>query len=407
MDRRRFLAAIPALGALAAAARLPQFAWADVGDPQPIVAGAAAFGFDLYNRLREKPGNLFCSPFSIETALAMTGSGAAGDTQSEMSRVLHLALDKGEAVHSGFAALVKTLTSLEGKGAPELRIANALWGSANFTFKQEFLNTLKEYYGAGFQTVNFAEAEAARQKINGWVEEQTKDKIKELFPQGVLNEMTRLVLVNAIYFKGTWKTTFDKEATQDAPFYGATEVKVPLMHKTFRMQYAEGDDWQAVELPYRSSDLTMVVALPRKRDGLAGLEAKLNPQSWAKETSKLNPEMVALSLPRFKSESAFALKDTLSAMGMAAAFSPDRANFSRMSDEKQLFIQAVIHKAVVEVNEEGTEAAAATGVAVGARSAAPTREPKVVTCDHPFLYFIRDTKTGAILFMGRLTDPKA
>jgi serpin B len=300
------------------------------------------------------------------------------------------------------------LTSATGKNAPRLDIANAIWGHSGYKFKADFLKDLTSFYEAALQTVDFADAEAARKKINAWVATKTNDKIKDLFPEGVIDATTRMVLANAIYFKGTWSSTFDKDDTRDGTFFTPSEVKVPMMHQTHRFQYAESDDWQVVQLPYRGGNLAMIIVLPRAKDGLAALESKLSADWLDETTKKLASHKVQLSLPKFKSESAFSLKDTLVAMGMPDAFDRAKADFSRMTDEDRLCIQAVVHKAVVEVNEEGTEAAAATGVAVGLAAAAPQREdPKIMNCDHPFLHMIRDTRTGAILFMGRLLDPKA
>jgi serpin B len=405
MERREFLGS---LGALAALARFPQLAWAasPPADTSLVASGTTSLALNLYAKLREEKGNVFCSPFSIAAALAMTARGAANETLTQMSKTLHMRLAH-EQTHANFAALIKSLTTFDRKDAPRLDIANAIWAQADYKFKADFIKDMTTYYQAGLQTVDFGNAEAARKKINAWVEKQTRDKIKELFAPGIIDSTTRMVLANAIYFKGTWLEQFEKESTRDESFYTPSEIKVPMMHQNERFQYAEADDWQAVQMMYRGGSLVMLVMLPREREGLAALESKLSADMFKDVTGKLHGQKVRLSLPKFKSESAFKLKPTLEAMGMTDAFSADKADFSRMTEQDRLCIQAVVHKAIIEVNEEGTEAAAATGVGMALAAAPIADEPKIMNCDHPFLYFIRDTKTGTVLFMGRLTDPKA
>jgi len=267
------------------------------------------------------------------------------------------------------------------------------------------LTLTQKHYAAGFQQVDFHNPEAARQRINRWVEQQTKDKIKDLFQPGTIDANTRLVLANAIYFKGLWQNQFQPRATSDAPFTAAGKAApVPTMHQTARFGYAEGDTWQALEMRYRNCDLVIDVILPRAKDGLADLEAKLNPAWLGTTLQGVKPAEVVVSLPRFKATVGFDLTSTLASMGMAKAFSRG-ADFSRMTSGDPLMIGVVVHKAFVEVNEQGTEAAAATGVGMKL-AAAPVREqPKVFNADHPFLVVIRDTATGGVLFLGRIANP--
>jgi serpin B len=290
----------------------------------------------------------------------------------------------------------------------QLRIANRLWGQQGFQFLPAFLDVIRTNFGADLGVVDFKQAEAARKTINAWIAQQTDDKIQDLIAAGVLDEQTRLVLTNAIYFKARWTHEFGKTNTADAPFHtSASQQKgVPTMHQTHRLRYAAADDIQVLELPYsQSGSLSMVVLLPGKIDGLADLEKRLSADNLQKWSQDLKPRPVKVSLPKFKLASQFGLSDTLAAMGMTLAFSA-QADFSKMSSEQRLAISAVIHKAFVDVNEEGTEAAAATAVAMRAMALAPMlEEPVEFRADHPFVFFIRDNRTQSILFLGRLVKP--
>lgn len=367
-----------------------------------VVTGNTAFAFDLYSKLGAAAGNQFFSPYSVSAALAMTSCGAANATLEEMVRVLHLPADQAEA-QAGMAALTKQLLDAAASGGYELRIANALWGQSGFAFQREFLAQVKANYGAGFQTVDYRKPEAARQQINRWVEAQTKDKIKDLFQAGTIDADTRLVLANAIYFKGKWANEFKPSATYDAPFFSGTQsAKTPTMHQKSRFGYAEGDDWQLLEMRYKNCSLAMDVILPRAKDGLAELERKFNPAWLTEALGVIKSEEVNVSLPKFKTTIDYNLTDTLSSMGMARAFSRSEADFSRMSTAERLMIGVVVHKAFIDVTEEGTEAAAATGVEMTLAAAPVQKPPKVFNADHPFFFAIRDTATGSLLFSGRL-----
>lgn len=374
------------------------------GDVQELREGNTRFCIDLYQALRSGEGNLFFSPYSISTALGMTYAGARGETEKEMAAVLHLPPEQ-EVVHDDFSRLQEHLNAIQDKGNIQLSIANSLWAQKGYAFLDSFLDLTKTCYGAGVQFVDYAGAtEAARKAINTWVEDKTKDKIKELIKQGMLDPSTSLVLCNAIYFKGNWLSQFEKERTRDADFYlspGET-VKVPMMNQSTEVKYRRFDGFSAVELLYEGNDLSMVVLLPEQKDGLAAFEERLSNEEvgrWLDELSNTRLLEVAITLPRFKTTCEFELSEVLSKMGMPHAFSG--ADFSGMTGDMDLFISKIVHKAFVDVNEEGTEAAAATAVIMDKA----TFMPLAFNADHPFLFLIRENETGSILFMGRIADP--
>lgn len=366
-----------------------------------------AFALDLYQQLRSQEGNLFFSPFSISEALAMTYAGAKGETAAQMAKAMHFDLPAAD-LHAAFNALSSTLAGRAKNGDQpgfKLNIANALWGQQGFVFQPDFLNALSLNYGAGMQTVDYAKSEDARQTINDWVANQTADKIKDLIPEGVLNEMTRLVLTNAIYFNAAWMIPFEKDATKEDSFHllNGSEVKVPMMRQTESFGYYKGEDFKAVELFYEGRQLSMVILMPDEGK-LPDFEKSLTEAGLQKILDQLAMERIDLSLPKFKVDSSFGLADQLAALGMPDAFDVAKADFSGMTGKPDLYITNVVHKAFVDVNEAGTEAAAATGVIMGLKSM-PTGEPVRLQIDHPFLFLIRDSETGALLFLGRVVQP--
>jgi serine protease inhibitor len=377
------------------------------GQTQTTVDGNSAFALDLYGQLKSRSGNVFFSPYSISTALAMTYAGARGDTEKQMARVLHFSAEQRK-LHSAFGELQGGLKEASKQKGIELSIANALWAQKGHAFLPAFMQISKGDYQANINQADFVTgAEAARGEINHWVAQQTKDKIQNILPPNSLTEITRLVLANAIYFKGTWANPFDKGGTSTQPFHlsATRQSEVPLMHHTDEVRYMANHDFQAVELPYSGGELSMVILLPHRLDGCGSLEKRLTPDLLSRALGQMKQQEVEIFLPKFKLESGFDLNDTLATMGMTDAFG-SKADFSGMDGTRLLCISGVFHKAWGEVNEEGTEAAAATAVAVGELSIKePPPPPPVFRADHPFIFLIRDTKTGSILFLGRLADP--
>lgn len=390
---------------------------------QSLVAGNTAFALDLYHQLRANAGgNLLVSPLSISLALAMAFAGARGDTATQMADVLGFDLPD-DALHTAFAALVSDLTgrgnaepagNVEG-GENGLRIANALWGEQTYPFSDVFAAQLGDAYGAGLELVDFANApEQARADINAWVEEQTEDRIQDIVPEGAITDMARLVLANAIYFYGSWRHAFEPADTENAPFHLAdgTTVDVPFMFQRQDLSYARTDGMQLVELPYISEGLAMTVILPD--DGrFDAVEESLDDVTLQMALAGLSSNDIRLHLPKFGFDFSASVADALKALGMTDAFDPDLADFSGMVDEgatppdgENLSIGDVLHKAFIAVDEEGTEAAAATVVIMVGTSAQP-EEPIEVRVDRPFLFAIRDRDTGTILFLGRVTNPSS
>jgi serpin B len=392
-----------------ARAASPDVPAADLGE---LVGGNSAFALELYQLLRDgKEGNLFYSPFSISLALAMTYAGARGETEQQMADALHYTLPQAR-LHPAFNALDQALAK-RGEGAQgkdgqgfRLNIANAIWGQAGYQFLPQFLDILAGNYGAGLRLLDFAGGpEEARLSINDWVSQQTEERIQDLIPPGLITPLTRLVLTNAIYFNAAWAKPFEAGLTEDGPFtlLDGSQVTVPMMRETESLGYAEGAGYQAVELPYDGHELSMVILLP-EAGGFEAFEAGLDAGQVEGILESLAYRQVALTMPRFEFESEFSLAQALAALGMPAAFSSD-ADFSGMDGARDLFISEVVHKAFVSVDEAGTEAAAATAVIM--ELTAMPEAPVAVSLDHPFIFFIRDIQTGAILFVGRVVDPGA
>jgi len=374
-------------------------------DKKAVVKGNNAFALALYAELKDQEGNLFLSPFSISTALAMTYAGARGNTEAQMAKVLHFDLGQ-ESLHPTFQKLITQMSTQAEQQGYQLNVANALWGQKGYGFLKKFLDLTKTTYGAGLNEVDFRRAtEAARKTINTWVEKQTKGKIKNLIRRGILDELTRLVLTNAIYFKGNWASQFDKRQTKNSPFYVRVDrtVNVPMMYQKEKFRYMETGRLQAIELPYVDNELSMVVLLPKEVNGITALENFLTADSLRKWLTCLREQKVDVYLPRFKITSEFRLDTALRSMGMPDAFSLPPADFSGMTGKKDLFISAVIHKAFVDINEEGTEAAAASAVVM--EKAMRMQRPLIFRADHPFIFLIRDTQSGSILFLGRVVNP--
>lgn len=371
-------------------------------DVAAISHGSGLFAVDLYRQLCSGDGNLFFSPFSISAALAMAYAGASGSTQTQMAQALHFSLDQ-DRLHPAFSYLDAAVTQAAEEGGVQLRVANALWPQKGEKLLKEFTSVLRKSYGVKAKPVDFAEAEEVRLMINAWVEDKTESKIKDLIAPGVLDSLTRLVLANAIYFYGDWINKFDPNLTSEAPFYGtAGESAVQMMGQRNAFRYTERDGLQVIDLPYTGDGISMQVLLPAEPDGLAALEGSLTSGSLAAWTAGLAETEVDLFLPKFELSCAFRLDDALKSLGMEDAFS-HQADFSGINGFQDLFISAALHKAFISVNEEGTEAAAASTVVMTMKS---VPFPAVIfRADHPFIFLIRERSTGSILFLGRFTDP--
>jgi serpin B len=431
--RKEMVMSISGIVFMTCALVLARGVWAEGGvvgdegekkDMAEVVKGGNAFGVEMYGELAGKvKGNLFFSPGSIETALAMTYAGAGGETAKQMAKALHFDLP-AERLHPAFAAVLDQLNhpaqlteywrdaaggvKPEPVSAYQLVVANALWGQKGYPFKAEFTGLVARSYGGAMNELDFAHSEAARVAINEWVGRLTNDKIKDLIGPNVLTPQTTLVLTNAVYFKSDWDHKFGKSATQDGAFKVSAEksVDVPMMHQTGHFAYMENDLVQGVELPYKVGALSMVILLPRKAEGLGAVEKNLTAENLGTWLKALQGARVDMTMPRWKFSSEMSLRGVLEAMGMTDAFDAQKADFSGMASHEKLFISAVIHKAFVAVDEEGTEAAAATAVAMAASAVMRPAEPKVVKADHPFVFLIRHNATGEILFMGRVANPK-
>jgi serpin B len=377
-------------------------------DANQLAQDNSAFAIDLYHQLGAKDGNLFFSPYSISTALAMTYGGARGDTATQMAQALHFSLP-AEKVPGAFAALRKELSAAQGEKKVTLTIANSIWPSKQCKLLDDYVGLLKESYDSKPTPLDYSKPDAAREIINTWVEEKTHQKIKDLIGPGILTPDTKLTLVNAIYFYGKWATVFEPDKTVKEKFCLNADktVDVDMMRQQLFVRYADLDSLQALELPYAGGDLSMLILLPKAKDGLGALETELSTPTLAGWTGRLSRTSVYVSLPKFKlTWGTELLNDKLQALGMKDAFEA-RADFSGMDGKPhELFIGAVLHKAFIDVKEEGTEAAAATGVVMMRGAMAPS-PAALFYADHPFFFLIQDNKTGSILFMGRVTNPNA
>ena len=370
------------------------------------VLAANLLAVKLYGRLSVSSGatQSFCfSPYSVSSALAMTYAGASGSTAEEMEKNLGFS----EGMHASGAALREGLASRP--GGAEISIANSIWPQKGYRFLKSFTGLLEKSYGALLTPVDFMkQPESARRQINGWVSERTDGRITDILPPDSVDSSSRLVLVNAVYFKAAWQAEFQEGATREQEFLLAEggSVMTPMMHSVRSAGYFDTESFQAVKLPYKGGGFSMIIVLPREKDGLAALEANLG--TGLLEDFRLKPEArrVDLAIPKFRAESAFSLAEALKELGVKSAFDDEAADFSLMNGKGGLYISAVAHKAFVAADEGGTEAAAATAVGMARMSAAYPEEPEAVfRADHPFLFLIEDAGTGTILFMGRVSRP--
>lgn len=378
----------------------------------PAVSAAAKanneFAFDLFAELRagkSSGDNMLASPLSISTALGMTYAGARGETARQIASVLGFDQIPGGGVHDAYGGWITDLnTPREGY---ELAVANRLFGQQGFAFRQPFLDQVSSAYGAPLEELDFyGHPDPAREHINAWVESQTRDRIRNLLPQGSITSDTRLVLTNALYFNGKWKYEFDEADTQERSFFttGAAEIQVDTMMQSNRFRYGDFDGYQMLEMPYAGDDLSMVVVLPDAVDGLAALESTLTAGEFQANVDNLTMQTVNVFLPKFTFGDQASLRPPLESLGMTDAFA--NADFSGIAPEADLSISDVLHKTFIDVSESGTEAAAATAVVIGVTSIPVNPPPPAVfNADHPFLFAIRDNHTGGLLFLGRMADP--
>ena len=408
MNRRSILVLLGALAALRPLAACAEEMASSPTDVTAIVDGDNRFALDLYHKLCGRSGNLIFSPYSLSTALAMTYAGARGSTAAEMESVLHFPFT-GAKLHKDFRALQARLNSMGGRDSTELAVANRLWGQKGFRFLRSFLDTTRADYGADLGEVDFRRhLEDSRREINGWVAGKTNGRIPEILDPGVLDpNLTRLALTDAIYFKAPWAETFRPEMTREKPFHLSSRdtVMVRMMSGSGDYHFAHTSGLSALQKDYRGHWISMLLLLPDRIDGLAALEDSLSPEKIRALVSALKPQQVEVTIPRFVLNRGFSLGEILQEMGMHRAFS-DHADFSGMAPER-LQIGPVIHKAFISVAEGGTEAAAATVVEMTLGMGSSRQPPQRFTADHPFLFLIRDNGSGAILFLGRVADPRS
>lgn len=381
----------------------------NANNPQGVVEGNNRFAFKLFHQVQGgTTGNQFYSPFSISTALAMVYAGARNETALQMSQTLNF--DPSDKFHSDYKHLLGELH--EGtEGKIKLNIANGLWAQKDFKFFDAYFDLVKSNYNSELKNVDFtddSEREATRNEINAWVEKNTNNRIRNILSQRDLNALTRLVLVNAIYFYGDWATPFKKERTKTKDFtlIDGTKDTVPFMNQVGRYNYYEDSKIQAIEIPYNDNKASMVIFLPNTTDGIAEIGKALDYKYYQEIIGSLQSTDVRLSLPKFKMDFRFEMGNTLSQMGMPLAFSQGGADFSGMTGNRDLCISKVIHQAFIKVDEKGTEAAAATVVTMERTMAPQHVEPKIFNADHPFIFLIKDNITGGILFMGKIMKPE-
>jgi serine protease inhibitor len=376
-----------------------------ISDPDSaMIKSNNTFAFELFPYVKSDQQNSFFSPYSISAALAMTYAGARGESEKQISKVLHFDSNQTK-FHPSYKALLGYISSLNKADTLTLLCANSMWAQKNYPFSDSYFKLVSKFYDAGLQNLDFkADAEGSRKIINNWVEEKTKSKIQNLLIPGILSDLTRLVLVNAIYFYGSWDKAFDEKETSKAQFYieGKNNVQADLMHMLFRFRYLDDGDKKIIEIPYLGKTVSMLVILPKENKNLNSIEKSLNLDNYSLWLSMMTEQKIHLYLPKFKVTSEFELSDALKKMGMPHPFSKE-ADFSGMTGHMDLMIDKIVHKAFVEVNERGTEAAASTAVIMREKSGMV--DIPEFRADHPFIFIIKENKYNSILFMGEINDP--
>jgi len=396
--------AIVSAATMTCGCRKAETSLSDASEVKSVVEGNTAFAIELYQQLKSQPGNLFFSPYSISSALAMAYGGARGQTEAEMAKALHFS-QPSQDTHAAFATLAARMKEIQRRNRVRLTAANSLWCQRDYPFTDAFRSLTRTRYEAEAQLVDFKHAaESACGEINSWVARKTKQKIQNLIGPGQLTDVTRLLLCNAIYFKGTWAVRFDPNNTRPAPFFTSPEhsLQAQMMWQESEFKAVEADDVSMLELRYTGDDLSMIILLPHAVEGLSDLEDRLNAKDlgqWIAGLDQARPAELSVLLPRFKTTQTLELARELAALGMPSAFNRT-SDFSGMTGTRELGLSEVVHQAFVEVNEEGTEAAAATAVHAYLKSMS-----RSVHVDHPFIFLVRENRTGSVLFLGRIVDP--
>lgn len=377
-----------------------------ISNPDSVtVKNNNVFALELFSKLAYGKENVFFSPLSISTAMAMTYAGANGNTKREIGKVLHFDTNQN-TVNKNFSVLLKYLNSINTENSVSIYSANSIWSQSGYFFKKEYISNLQKYFFAAIQTLDFKKGpENSRLTINKWVESKTFNKITELLKPNILNDLTRLVLINAIYFYGSWDKKFDETQTKPMEFYIEKDkvVKASFMFANDKFNYLENEKLQILEIPYAGKKVSMLIVLPKNSDNFNSLINLVKGDNYYKIFNKLSLQKVRILIPKFSVTAEYDLNETLKKMGILEAFSFS-ADFSGMTGKKDLMIDKVIHKAFIEVNEKGTEAAAATAVVIREKSA-PAKE-LIFKADHPFFFFIKEHQTGQILFAGKVYKPE-
>ena len=396
---------------VALATPVPAHAEAPAADVKAVGQSANQFAFDFYQKIDAAPGNIIFSPYSIDTALGMLDVGARGGTHTEIAAATHQPQLDPAAFQTAIGQLIRQFQdpkSTDDALKPyELHVADALWGQKGVVWLPNYLDAMKTDFRAGLQSLDFANEPVARKTINDWVSSQTADKIKDLIPAGAISDDTRMVLTNAVYFKADWQHKFKSEDTHDGDFHadGKTDVvQAKLMNLNARFDYMETPAFQAVRMPYVGDDVSMIVLLPKANDGLPAVEKTLDAKLLDRVTGDFKPQQVNVTLPKFKANQTLPLNSTLADLGIHKAFTHE-ADFSGMTGSPDLYLSSAIHKAFIAVDEDGTEAAAATGMMMNTMAFIVPPPAINFTADHPFILLLTDTKTGVVLFIGRIENP--